>query len=100
MFFQITDSSICDLLGVCQFISLVLSGCFQLTDKSVLAMAHTQPFLEEIYISGCVRISPVAVRFLQDNTIRRLYIDHKIPNALPDAFMARNLDTGLFEQVK
>lgn len=63
-------------------------------------MAHTQPFLEEIYISGCARISPVAVRYLQDSTIRRLYIDHKIPNAIPDAFMARNLDTGLFEQVK
>jgi len=63
-------------------------------------MAHTQPFLEEIYISGCVRISPAAVRYLQDNTFRRLYIDHKIPNALPDALMARNLDTGLFEQVR
>ncbi|CAF5173441.1 unnamed protein product, partial [Rotaria magnacalcarata] len=44
--------------------------------------------------------SPAAVRYLQDNTIRRLYIDHKIPNAMPDALMARNLDTGLFEQVK
>ncbi|CAF1237449.1 unnamed protein product [Adineta steineri] len=97
---QITDISICDLLGVCQFISLVLSGCYQLTDKSVLAMAHTQPFLEEIYISGCIRISPATVRYLQDSTIRRLYIDHKIPNALPDALMARNLDTGLFEQVR
>ncbi|CAF1498061.1 unnamed protein product [Adineta ricciae] len=96
---QITDLSICDLLGVCRFVSLVLSGCYQLTDKSILALAHTQPFLEEIYISGCTRISPAAVRFLQDNTIRRLYIDHKIPNALPDALMARNLDTGLFEQV-
>ncbi|CAF1479167.1 unnamed protein product [Adineta ricciae] len=96
---QITDLSICDLLGVCRFVSLVLSGCYQLTDKSILALAHTQPFLEEIYISGCTRISPAAVRFLQDNTIRRLYIDHKIPNALPDAMMARNLDTGLFEQV-
>ncbi|CAF0850329.1 unnamed protein product [Rotaria sp. Silwood1] len=97
---QVTDSSICDLLGVCKFISLVLSGCFHLTDQSIFAMAHTQPFLEEIYISGCIRISPVAVRFLQDNTIRRLYIDHKIPNALPDSLMARNLDTGLFEQVR
>jgi hypothetical protein len=62
-------------------------------------MAHTQPFLEELYISGCTRISPVAVRYLQDNTIRRLYIDHKIPNALPDALMAHNLDTGMFELV-
>ncbi|CAF1570967.1 unnamed protein product [Rotaria magnacalcarata] len=97
---QVTDSSICDLLGVCKFISLVLSGCFHLTDRSILAMAYTQPFLEEIYISGCIRVSPAAVRYLQDNTIRRLYIDHKIPNAMPDALMARNLDTGLFEQVK
>ncbi|CAF4234920.1 unnamed protein product, partial [Adineta steineri] len=45
-------------------------------------------------------ISPATVRYLQDSTIRRLYIDHKIPNALPDALMARNLDTGLFEQVR
>jgi len=63
-------------------------------------MAHTQPFLEELYISGCAKISPVAVRFLQDSTVRRLYIDHKIPNATPDSLMARNLDTGLFEQVR
>lgn len=95
---QVTDTSICTLLGSCRFISLVLSGCFQLTDKSILAMAHTQPYLEELYISGCIRISPATVRYLQDNTIRRLYIDHKIPNASPDALMAHNLDTGMFEQ--
>ena len=93
-----TDNSICLLLGVCRFVSLVLSGCLQLTDKSILAMAQTQPYLEELYISGCFRISSVAVRYLQDNTIRRLYIDHKIPNGLPGALMAHNLDTGMFEQ--
>jgi hypothetical protein len=61
-------------------------------------MAYTQPYLRELYISGCVRISPVAVRYLQDSTTQRLYIDHKIPNASPDALMAHNLDTGMFEQ--
>lgn len=63
-------------------------------------MANTQPFLEEIYISGCLRISPAAVRYLQDKTLRRLYVHHKIPNACPHTLIARNLDTGLFEQVK
>ena len=84
---QVTDSSVCELLDACQFVSLVLSGCLQLTDRSILAMAHRQPFLEEIYITGCPRISPAVVRYLQDCTVRRLYVHHIAP-------------TVSFEQVK
>ena len=79
---QVTDSSVCELLDACQFISMVLSGCHQLTDRSILAMARSQPSLEEIYITGCLRITPAAVRYLQHCIVRRLYVHHVTPNVL------------------
>ncbi|WAR21838.1 FBXL2-like protein [Mya arenaria] len=70
-----------------------------LTDASIFCLANCCPQLEEIYMNGCANISPVAVRYLKDCTIPRLFVGHATPNAAPDQLMARNLDTGQFCRV-
>lgn len=36
------------------------------------------------------------VHFLQDCSLKRIYVDHRTPNVDPDQVMAKNLDTGEF----
>ncbi|XP_052770511.1 F-box/LRR-repeat protein 2-like [Mya arenaria] len=95
----VTDVGVCELARHCSLVSLVVSGVGSLTDASIFCLANCCPQLEEIYMNGCANISPVAVRYLKDCTIPRLFVGHATPNAAPDQLMARNLDTGQFCRV-
>ena len=97
---KLTDKSIC-LIGVkCPLQCLVLSGVNNLTDKIIFVIAnHLQFTLKEIYLSGCVKITSVALRYLADCCINHLFCEHRVPNLDPNQLMAKNLDTGHFERV-
>jgi hypothetical protein len=98
---NVTDDSICLLAINCSHLRvIVLAGICLLTDKCIFAIAnHLQFSLQEIYLSGCSRISAVAVRYLSDCCVNRLYYEHKVPNADPNQLMAKNLDTGDYVRV-
>ncbi|XP_070540751.1 F-box/LRR-repeat protein 2-like [Ptychodera flava] len=96
---EITDEGVCALASNCPLEDIVLSGIHGLTDKSVLAIANSCPQLDTIYLSGCALITPVAVRYLQDVSLKRIYVEHRTPNADPNTVMAKNLDTGEFCRV-
>ncbi|GFR75159.1 F-box/LRR-repeat protein 2-like isoform X2 [Elysia marginata] len=92
----VSDAAVCYLCSKCPLRSLCLSGLHTLTDKSIFCLASSCPQMEEIYLNGCACISPVAVQYLRDCCLGRLYASHSIPNAKPNQLMAKNLDTGEF----
>lgn len=97
---KLTDKSICSIAVKCPIQCLVLSGINNLTDKIIFAIAnHLQFSLKEIYLSGCTRITSVALRYLADCCINHLFCEHRVPNLDPNQLMAKNLDTGHFERV-
>lgn len=97
---KITDESIINLAINCPLRCLVLSGISSLTDKCIISIANNlQICLQEIYLSGCKNISSVALRYLSDCCVNRLYCEHKVPNLDPNQLMAKNLDTGRYERV-
>ncbi|XP_064631251.1 F-box/LRR-repeat protein fbxl-1-like isoform X2 [Lineus longissimus] len=93
---MVTDTAICEIACRCPLTILSISGLHNLTDKSIFALANSCHYLEELYLSGCALISRVALRYLQDCCITRVYIMHKVPNAASNMLMAKNLDTGEF----
>ncbi|XP_041368563.1 F-box/LRR-repeat protein 2-like [Gigantopelta aegis] len=93
---QVTDTGVCELAQCCPLHSLNMSGIGTLTDKCIFTLANSKPYLEEIYLNGCAHISPVAVAYLTDCCVNRLYVQHRTPNAVPNQLMAKNLDTGEF----
>ncbi|XP_013397166.1 F-box/LRR-repeat protein 2 isoform X2 [Lingula anatina] len=93
---QVTDSGVCELARKCPLRRVVLAGCHHLTDKSIFTLANMCLDIQELHLNGCAHVSPVAVRYLQDQCTSRVYIQHKIPNAAPNQLMAKNLDTGEF----
>ena len=97
---KVSDDSIVLLAINCPLSCLVLAGLCFLTDKSVFAIAnHLQSSLNEIYLSGCSKISAVSLRYLSDCCINLLYFEHKVPGVDPNQLMAKNLDTGHWERV-
>lgn len=97
---RITDKSIINIAIKCPIICLVLSGISNLTDKIIFVIANNLcQYLEEIYLSGCSKISRVAINYLTDCCIKRLYCEHKCPNLDPNQLWAKNLDTGCYERV-
>ena len=98
---QLTDKSICRLVSKCKYIEiLVLAGICSLTDMCVFSIANNlQLSLKEVYLSGCLKISDAALRYLTDCCFNYLYCEHRTPNLNPNQLMAKNLDTGLFERV-
>jgi hypothetical protein len=97
---KVTDDSIVLLAIRCPLNCLVLSGLSFLTDKSIFAIAnHLQSSLNEIYLSGCLKISPQVIRYLRDCCVNCLYFQHKVPGVDPNQLMAKNLDTGHWERV-
>lgn len=97
---KLTDRSICLIATNCPIVVLVLSGINNLTDKIIFVIAnHLQFYLKEIYLSGCSKISSVALRYLSDCCINNLIVEHRVPNLDPNQLMAKNLNTGNFERV-
>ncbi|XP_071947951.1 uncharacterized protein [Antedon mediterranea] len=91
---QVSDSGLTELARCCPLKEVVLSGVHSLTNKSVLALANNCPDLKCLYISGCSKVSSAAVRYLQDVCNRRVFVEHRVPNADPNQIIAKNLDTG------
>ncbi|XP_077992072.1 uncharacterized protein LOC144446192 [Glandiceps talaboti] len=96
---EITDTGVCALARNCPLEDVVLSGIHGLTDKSILAIANSCPQLDSIYLSGCALITQAAIRYLQDVCIKRIFLEHRTPNADPNTVMAKNLDTGEYSRV-
>jgi F-box/leucine-rich repeat protein 2/20 len=97
---KLTDKSICAVAVKCPIQSFVLSGINNLTDKIIFAIAnHLQFSLKEIYLSGCTKITSVALRYLADCCINHLFCEHRVPNLDPNQLMAKNLDSGNFVRV-
>ena len=62
---QLTDLSICELAKCCnKLIMLALAGIHNLTDKCILALANNCPHMEELYVSGCTKITKQALNYL------------------------------------
>jgi F-box and leucine-rich repeat protein 2/20 len=97
---RLTDKSIIQIAIKCPIVCLILSGINNLTDKIIFVIANNLcQYLEEIYLSGCSKISRVAINYLTDCCIKRLYCEHKCPNVDPNQLWAKNLDTGCYERV-
>ncbi|XP_065920253.1 F-box/LRR-repeat protein 20-like isoform X4 [Dysidea avara] len=92
---KVTDSSVCEVAIHCHDLLLLeLARIHKLTDKCVIALAGNCPYLEELYISGCTMITSAATRYLQDCSVRKIFILHSAANLPPNAIMAKDLDTG------
>ncbi|KAK2162790.1 hypothetical protein LSH36_91g01064 [Paralvinella palmiformis] len=91
---NVTDEGVVSLAINCPLCSAMLSGLHNITDRSILALANNCPYLEELYISGCEKVSQAAVNYLQDMCIPRVYVSHRVPNSCSTV---RNLDTGNYE---
>lgn len=81
---DVNDAGICALAQYCPLECIVLSGVSNITDKSVYALANGCPYLKEIYVSGCSKVTRPAVRYLVNACIPRVNFEHRIPNADPD----------------
>ena len=63
---DVTDLGICEMAAGCRQLSLLaVAGVHCLTDKSIMALAEHCPHLEELYISGCDKITKQAVTYLK-----------------------------------
>lgn len=94
---QVTDVGVCELARMCPLEEVVVSGVSSLTDRSVFALANCcTSTLKELWVSGCSMITPPAINYLKDCSLKRIYVDHRTPNVDPDQVMAKNLDTGEF----
>ena len=60
-----TDAGVCALARSCPLTITILSGINNLTDASIFTLANCCPYLEEIYLSGCYRVTRTAIRYLQ-----------------------------------
>lgn len=93
---HVTDRGIIELARCCPLKELIVSGIHTLTDSSVFALANSCPDLQCLYVSGCGKITQVAIRYLEDVCNDKVHVVHKVPNADPNLLMAKNLDTGEF----
>ncbi|KAK3600851.1 hypothetical protein CHS0354_014217 [Potamilus streckersoni] len=96
---QVTDEGVCRVAQSCPLKKIVLAGINNLTDRSIITLANNCHMLHEIYLNGCYKVSELAIRYLVDCCIPRLYYRHVTPNANPNQLMAKNLDTGQYCQV-
>ncbi|XP_064601185.1 F-box/LRR-repeat protein 2-like [Liolophura sinensis] len=96
---ELSDAGICELARCCSLESIILSGVRNVTDKSIFALANSCYNLEEIHLNGCYKVTPAAVRYLEDCCIGYVFVRHIVPNADPSQVMAKNLDTGEFCRV-
>ena len=63
---NVTDTGVCEIAVHCSQLSLLaVAGVHCLTDKSIMALAENCPYLEELYISGCDKITKQAVTYLK-----------------------------------
>lgn len=63
---DLTDAGVCEMAVHCLKLQMVaLSGIHGLTDKCIIALAENCPYIEELYISGCAKITKQAIVYLQ-----------------------------------
>ena len=63
---ELTDTGVCEIAVHCSKIHMIaLAGIHSLTDKCIIALAENCPLIEELYISGCARITRQAVTYLK-----------------------------------
>ncbi|XP_060075518.1 F-box/LRR-repeat protein 20-like [Ylistrum balloti] len=93
---QVTDAGVCEIARHCPLKYVVLSGIQAITDKTVFTVSNHCHNLEEIYLNGCLNVSPTTVNYLVDSCLPRVYVQHKTPNLVSDHIMGKNIDTGEF----
>ena len=64
---QVTDVGVAEIARCCPLRWIVLSGLNRLTDHSLFALANSCPYLEEVFINGCVHITTACIRYLLVN---------------------------------
>ena len=63
---NVTDVGVCEIAVHCsQLTMLAVAGVHSLTDKCIIALAENCPYIEELYLSGCVKITKQAVTYLK-----------------------------------
>lgn len=66
---DISDVGVCEIAVFCSQLSmLAVAGVHCLTDKCILALAENCPYIEELYLSGCAKITKQAVTYLKVNS--------------------------------
>lgn len=63
---ELTDEGVCEIAIHCSKLTMIaLAGIHNLTDKCVKALAENCPYLRELYLSGCAKITRQAVTYLK-----------------------------------
>jgi len=61
---QVTDAGISEVARCLPLAVVVLSGLHHLTDRSIFALANSCPYLDEIYLNGCAKVTHEALMYL------------------------------------
>ncbi|ELU07002.1 hypothetical protein CAPTEDRAFT_224967 [Capitella teleta] len=77
---QVTDEAVILMARNLPLTVLVLSGLNLLTDSCVYALANSCPQLEQLFVSGCSRVSRETVLWLTRQCLPRVYYEHNVPN--------------------
>ena len=118
---ELTDAGVCEIAVHCSKLQMIaLAGIHGLTDKCIIALAENCAYIEELYLSGCAKITKQAVTYLkvrlwltlvmclsvlllsysvQDCAVNRVFVNHSTPNAPFGLLMAKDLDTGEYTRV-
>ena len=63
---DLTDEGVCEIAIHCSKLTMIaLAGIHNLTDKCVKALAENCPYIRELYLSGCAKITRQAVTYLK-----------------------------------
>ena len=63
---DLTDDGVCEIAIHCSKLTMIaLAGIHNLTDKCIKALAENCPYIREIYLSGCAKITRQAVTYLK-----------------------------------
>ncbi len=63
---NLTDDGVCEIAVHCSRLQMIaLAGIHDLTDKCIVALAENCPFIGELYLSGCAKITKQAITYLQ-----------------------------------
>ena len=63
---QLSDAGVCEVAMHCnRLVMIALAGNHSLTDKCIICLADNCPYVEDVYLSGCAKITKAAVAYLQ-----------------------------------
>ena len=63
---HVTDVGVCEVAINCnKLVVIALAGNHSLTDKCIICLADNCQYIEEVYLSGCAKITKAAIAYLK-----------------------------------